>query len=175
MSWNPYGALPSKPGFKVVSNDIQDGEKLPNAQVSGIFGSGGEDITPHLSWGGFPKETKSFAVTMLDPDAPTGTGFWHWAVFNIPATVTTLPRGAGDEKGTGLPAGAIQLPNDARMARYIGAAPPAGHGKHRYMFVVHAVDVESLELDPNTTPAMLGFNLFSHTLARAIITPWWEA
>ncbi|HET6309896.1 MAG TPA: YbhB/YbcL family Raf kinase inhibitor-like protein [Candidatus Nitrosotalea sp.] len=175
MTWNPYGALPNKPAFKVESKDVQDGEKLPMAQVSGIFGAGGEDVTPHLSWSGFPKETKSFAVTMLDPDAPTGTGFWHWAVFNIPGTVTSLPRGAGDEKGTGLPPGAIQLPNDARMARYIGAAPPAGHGKHRYMFVVHAVDVESLEVDPSSTPAMLGFNLFGHTLARAIITPWWEA
>ena len=110
---------------------------------------------------------------MYDPDAPTASGFWHWAVVDIPAGVTELRRGAGDEGGT-LPGKAFQLRNDAGLARYLGAAPPEGHGKHRYFFVVHAVDVESLGVPPDATPAFLGFNLFSHTLARGMIVPWFE-
>ena len=104
----------------------------------------------------------------------TASGFWHWAVVDIPASVVSLPTGAGDAKGSGIPAGAFQLRNDAGLARYLGAAPPKGHGKHRYFIVVHAVDVASLGLDANVTAATLGFNLFSHTLARGTIVPWYE-
>ena len=96
-------------------------------QVSGIFGAGGQDASPQLSWSGFPSGTQSFVVTMCDPEAPTVIGFWHWAVVNIPGNVTELPAGAGDESGSGLPQGAFQLPNDARMTRYVGAGPPEGH------------------------------------------------
>ena len=174
MSHNPYEHLPKVPSFAVTSDDVRDGEKLPLPQVSGIFGAGGEDITPHLSWRGFPEGTKSFVVTVYDPDAPTASGFWHWAVVDIPANVTELPRGAGNENGSGLPQGAFQLCNDAGLARYIGAAPPAGHGKHHYYIVVHAVDVESLGLGKDATSAFLGFNLFSHTLGRGMIVPWYE-
>lgn len=174
MTDNPYDALPKVPSFTVTSTDVRDGEKLSPAQVSGLFGAGGEDVSPQLSWSGFPAGTKSFAVTVYDPDAPTASGFWHWAVADIPATVTELPGGVGDDKGSGLPAGAVQLRNDAGAARYVGAAPPAGHGRHRYFTVVHAVDVESLGLPDGATPAFLGFNLSFHTLARAIIVPWYE-
>jgi Raf kinase inhibitor-like YbhB/YbcL family protein len=174
MAYHPYEHLPKVPSFEVTSEDVRDGEPLPLPQVSGIFGAGGEDLSPHLSWHGFPEGTKSFVVTMYDPDAPTASGFWHWAVVDIPAQVTKLPSGAGDEEGSGLPQGAFQLRNDAGQARYIGAAPPDGHGKHRYFLVVHAVDVESLGLSKDTTPAVLGFNLFFHTLGRAIIVPWYE-
>jgi Raf kinase inhibitor-like YbhB/YbcL family protein len=174
MSHNPYDDLPEVAAFAVTSNDVRDSEKLSMAQVSGIFGAGGEDVSPHLAWSGFPEGTKSFVVTAYDPDAPTASGFWHWAVVDIPANVTELPRGAGDKEGSGLPAGAFQLSNDAGIAQYVGAAPPAGHGKHRYFFVVHAVDVESLGLDQNARPAYLGFNLFFHTLGRAMIVPWYE-
>jgi Raf kinase inhibitor-like YbhB/YbcL family protein len=174
MTESPYDRLPKVPAFQVTSTDVSDGEKLGNAQVSGIFGAGGQDVSPQLSWSGFPAETRSFAVTVYDPDAPTASGFWHWAVVDIPATVTELPSGAGDETGSGLPAGAFQLRNDGGIARYVGAAPPAGHGRHRYFTVVHAVDVESLGIDAGATPAFLGFNLFFHTLARAIIVPWYE-
>ena len=127
-----------------------------------------------MVWSGFPQPTRSFAVTVLDPDAPTGSGFWHWAVANLPASVTQLPAGAGDPAGAGLPEPAIQLRNDGGTVGYLGAAPPAGHGRHRYFFVVHAVDVETLDLDPSATPAALGFNLFFHTLARAVLVPWYE-
>jgi Raf kinase inhibitor-like YbhB/YbcL family protein len=170
----PYDALPQVPSFEVTSSDIADGEKLGPAQVSGIFGAGGEDRSPQLSWRGFPSETQGFVVTVYDPDAPTGCGFWHWAVVGIPASVTSLPAGAGDEQGSGLPAGAVQLRNDAGLARFLGAAPPPGHGRHRYFFVVHAIDVESLGVPADATNAFLGFNLFSHTVARGMIVPWYE-
>ncbi len=175
MPVNPYASLPDVPAFTVTSEDITDGEKLEMAQVSGIFGAGGEDVSPQLRWSGFPEGTKSFVVTAYDPDAPTASGFWHWSVVDIPVDVTELPRGAGDEQGSGLPPGAFQLRNDGGLPRYIGAAPPPGHGPHRYFFVVHAVDTESLGIDPQASPAFLGFNLFSHTLGRGMLVPWYEA
>ena len=174
MAYNPYENLPKVPSFEVTSADVRDGEKWSQPQISGILGAGGEDISPQLAWRGFPAETKSFVVTIYDPDAPTASGFWHWAVVDIPANVTELPRGAGDEKGSGLPPGAFQLRSDASLARYVGAAPPPGHGRHHYYIVVHAVDVESLGLNKEATPAWLGFHLFSHTLGRAIMVPWYE-
>ena len=174
MSYNPYESLPKVPSFEVTSTDVQDGEEMPLPQVSGIFGAGGEDISPQLSWRGFPEATKSFVVTVYDPDAPTASGFWHWAVVDIPADVTELPRGAGGASGSSLPKGAFQLRNDGGIAGYIGAAPPSGHGKHHYYIVVHAVDVASLGIDKDATPAFLGFNLFSHTLGRGMIVPWYE-
>lgn len=171
---NPYELLPDVPSFTVTSDDVSHDEPKPMAQVSGIMGAGGEDISPHLEWSGFPDGTRSFAVTIFDPCAPTASGFWHWAVANIPVSTTSLPSGAGDDEGSGLPDGAVQLRNDAGSRRYIGAAPPEGHGPHRYYIVVHAVDVESLDVDGDATPAFLGFNLFFHTLARAMIVPTHE-
>ena len=95
MSRNPYDELPQVAGFDVSSDDIADGETLAKAHVSGIFGAGGEDASPQLSWSGFPSGTQSFVVTMCDPEAPTVTGFWHWAVVNVPGNVTScLPAPA---------------------------------------------------------------------------------
>jgi len=173
--YNPYEQLPRVAAFELASEDVRDGEKLDTPQVSGIFGAGGEDVSPELSWSGFPDGTKSFSVTCYDPEAPTASGFWHWAVVDIPADVTELARGAGDEQGSGLPAGAFQLRNDGGVRQYIGAAPPPGHGRHHYYFVVHAADVESLGINKDATPAFLGFNLFSHTLGRGMIVAWYEA
>ncbi|MEU6802612.1 YbhB/YbcL family Raf kinase inhibitor-like protein [Streptomyces neyagawaensis] len=167
---NPFARLPQVPGFEVTSTAVAHKKPLPPAQHSGVFGvPGGQDISPDLTWSGAPEGTKSFAVTVFDADAPSMSGFWHWAVFNIPATVTALPAGAGDAAGSGLPQGATQLPNDARLPQYIGAAPPAGHGEHRYFITVHALDVEDLGVPSDGTPAYLTFTMASHTLARATI------
>ncbi|MEU6645040.1 YbhB/YbcL family Raf kinase inhibitor-like protein [Saccharomonospora sp. NPDC046836] len=171
---NPYDSLPPVPSFTLRSNDIAEGETLPTPQLSGIFGAGGQDFSPHLAWSGFPAETKSFAVTCFDPDAPTGSGFWHWAVFNIPASVIELRSGAGDASGSGLPTGARTLAGDGGVRQYLGAAPPPGHGPHRYIFAVHALDVDSLDVGEDARPALLGFTMFGHTLARATLTATYE-
>jgi len=168
---NPFARLSEVPTFTLTSKDLTEGQPLPAAQLSGLFGvPGGCDISPQLSWSGAPEGTKSYAVTMYDPDAPTGSGFWHWAVADIPASVTELPADAGNGTGDLLPEGAIQLPNDARAARFIGGAPPAGHGVHRYFLVVQALDVEKIGVDGNATPAFLGFTTSGHILGRAVLT-----
>lgn len=167
--------LPPLPSFHLTSTDLEDGGEVPVAQRSGLFGAGGQDRSPQLSWHGAPTTTRSFAITCFDRDAPTGSGFWHWAVFDVPADVTDLPSGAGDLDGAGLPAGAVQLPNDAGLARYIGAAPLAGHGPHRYAFSVTALDTEHLQVDEDATPAFMGFNVFQRALARATLTATYEA
>jgi Raf kinase inhibitor-like YbhB/YbcL family protein len=171
MSRNPYEDLPNLPIFELRSDDITEGELLDNPQVSGVFGAGGDDVSPHLAWSGAPAGTQSYAVTVYDPDAPTTSGFWHWAVFNIPADVTEL---ASNASKTGLPEGAVQLKNDGGTVGYIGAAPPPGHGEHHYWVVVHAVDVPQLEIPADASCAFLGFNLFSHAIARAVLVPTYE-
>ncbi|XVU26665.1 YbhB/YbcL family Raf kinase inhibitor-like protein [Actinoplanes sp. CA-054009] len=171
----PYDLIAKVPSFTLTSADVTDGAEMKLPQASGVFGAGGEDVSPQLAWSGFPPETKSFVVTVYDPTAPTGSGFWHWAVADIPATVTSLPTDAGADKSTAIAAGAWQLPNDARLRRYIGAAPPAGSGRHDYYIAVHAIDVATIGIDRDSTPAFLGFNLTGHTLARAVITPYFSA
>ncbi|MEV5904166.1 YbhB/YbcL family Raf kinase inhibitor-like protein [Streptomyces sp. NBC_00015] len=172
MSANdPFARLPEAASFSVASTTVTDGAAWSIEQYSGLFGvPGGKDVSPQLSWSGAPEGTRSYAVTVYDPDAPTGSGFWHWAVADIPATVTGLPEGAGDDTGSGLPEGAFQLPNDARAARFIGAAPPAGHGPHRYFTVVHALDVDAIGVPADATPAALGFTMAGHVLGRAVLT-----
>jgi Raf kinase inhibitor-like YbhB/YbcL family protein len=169
MASSPYEKIPA-PSFALESPDARDGERMPIRHVSATAGGG--DASPELSWSGYPDGTRSFVVTMFDPDAPTPSGFWHWALVDIPAGEDHLPEGAGS--GHGLPAGAFQLRNDVGQAGYLGPAPPAGHGRHRYFIAVHAVDVESLGLAADATPAYLSFNLAGHTLARAVIVPWFE-
>ncbi|EKQ57728.1 MULTISPECIES: YbhB/YbcL family Raf kinase inhibitor-like protein [unclassified Clostridium] len=171
MSKDFFAKLPKVASFKVTSKDVKDGGAFALSQYSGIFGiEGGKDISPQLSWSGAPEGTKSFAVTIYDLDAPTGAGFWHWVIANIPANVTELETGAGEADSIALPKGAFQLPNDARDARYIGAAPPAGHGQHTYVIVVYALDVEDIDIPADSTPTFLGFNMGGHTLARAVMT-----
>jgi Raf kinase inhibitor-like YbhB/YbcL family protein len=121
---SPYDTLPTLPGFTLTSGSITDGQPLRNDQVGGIMRAGGPDISPQLSWSGFPGETRSFTVSVYDPDAPTASGFWHWAVANLPVTVTDLPAGAGDGSLEGLASGVITLANDAGFKRNVGAAPP---------------------------------------------------
>jgi Raf kinase inhibitor-like YbhB/YbcL family protein len=174
IDYNPYDHLPQVASFTVTSSDCAHGQPLDMPLVSGVMGAGGEDRSPQLSWSGFPEGTKSFAVTVYDPDAPTASGFWHWAVANIPASVTELPSGAGDKDDPKLPEGAVQLRNDGGFAGFVGAAPPSGHGAHRYFIVVHAVDTDALDVDADTAPAVLGFNLFFHTLGRATLVATYE-
>ncbi|MPY10686.1 YbhB/YbcL family Raf kinase inhibitor-like protein [Arthrobacter bussei] len=167
MTRDPYADLPQVPDFELTSEDITHNASLDAAQASGMMGAGGEDRSPQLSWSGFPEGTKSFAVTVYDPDAPTASGFWHWAVADLPLSTTSLPGGAGTDGSGLLPEGAVQLRNDGGFAGFVGAAPPAGHGPHHYHVVVHAVDVETLEISADATPAYLGFTLFSHAIGRA--------
>ena len=162
MTNDPLARFGEVPQFSLTSTDMTDGDPLAPAQYG--VGAGGADVSPQLAWTGFPPETQSFALTVYDPDAPTGSGFWHWAVANLPASVTELPAGVD-----ALPAGSLVLPNEQRLTSFIGAGPPPGTGTHRYQFIVHAVDVAALDLDAQSTPGVLGFNLHFHTLARAVL------
>ncbi|HIW96577.1 MAG TPA: YbhB/YbcL family Raf kinase inhibitor-like protein [Candidatus Corynebacterium gallistercoris] len=164
---DPYAPLGDLPALKVTSETFNDGARLPEDQLAG------QDVSPQLSWEPGPEGTKTYAVTCFDPDAPTASGFWHWAVFNIPANVTSLELGAGDESLAKLPEGAVALRGDSRSYGYYGAQPPEGHGPHRYLFAVHAVG-EELDIDDRQTPTVLGFNLFFKAKARGIIWGWAE-
>jgi len=165
-NWN----LPKVPTFVLESPDFEAGGTLPQWARSAIAHAGGEDRSPTLGWHGFPSGTKSFALTVFDPDAPTGSGWWHWAVFNIPASVDSLPQDAGGADNSLLPPGATTLPNELRLEAFQGAAPPAGHGPHRYVFTLSALNVERLDVPAGSTPAMLGFALRDHVVARAQLT-----
>ncbi|WP_053353745.1 MULTISPECIES: YbhB/YbcL family Raf kinase inhibitor-like protein [Leucobacter] len=168
---NPYAGMREVPGFTLSSSDIQDGEPLP-AEVYAEY-AGGSNRSPHLRWSGFPEGTRSFAVTCFDPDAPTGSGFWHWSVANIPASVTELAAGAGALAGSPgselLPDGALTMPNEMREPSFTGAAPPEGTGVHHYWFAVHALSVDRIDVDPGATPAVMGFTMRDAVLARALI------
>ena len=150
----------------MTSPDIKPGARIADEQVANGFGCSGGNVSPALSWSGAPKETKSFALSVYDPDAPTGGGFWHWVMFDIPANVTSLPKNAGDPKATLAPAGAIQGNNDAGSQGYFGPCPPEGDKPHHYRFQIFAVDVDKLDADASASPAVVGFNLRVHTLAR---------
>jgi len=166
---DPYQLLPTVGAFTVTSADVADGQ--PMDQMFAHPGVGGRNVSPQLSWSGFPAETRSFTVTCFDPDAPTPSGFWHWLLVNVPTSVTELAQGAGAEDP---PAGALTLRNDYSTPGYGGPYPPEGDRPHRYFFVVHAVDVDALELTPDSSAAYASFNLAFHTLARAIITPTYQ-
>lgn len=170
MTNDPFWNLPDVPSFRLTSPDLEEGAPLPQWARSGIAGAGGDDRSPALRWTDAPEGTKSFALTMYDPDAPTGSGWWHWAVHGIPAATRELPQNAGDPDAELLPPGAVTLPNEIRLPRYLGAAPPSGHGDHRYFFVLSALAVETLDVPNDATPAYLGFVLRDHLLARAVLT-----
>jgi len=167
---NPFAALGEVPSFSVISSDVADGQMLPPAQYSALMGvPGGLDISPHLAWSGAPKGTKSYMVMTFDPDGETPSGFWHWCIGDIPASVTELPRNAGAAGGTDLPAGTYTLNNDAGRSAFLGAAPPAGSAPHRYYFIVAALDVPSLGLPNTSTPAFVNFNAWKHIIGRGTL------
>ncbi len=163
---DPYDLLPTVPGFQLVSDDIADGRTL--GILHAHHSADGGNQSPHLRWSGFPSATRGFVVTCLDPDAPTGSGFWHWALVGVPVGVTELGRGAGASDAP-LPPGAFHVRNDFGTLDYGGAAPPPGDRPHRYIFAVHAVDTDSLGVSRTDSPAVVGFNLTFHTLARGTL------
>jgi Raf kinase inhibitor-like YbhB/YbcL family protein len=168
----PYELLPEVPSFTLTSTDVAEGEAKPARHTHGS--AGGDNVSPQLSWSGFPDGTRSFVVSCFDPDAPTPSGFWHWTVVDIPATVTELAAGAGEDDDH-LPEGAFHVRSDFGTRGYDGAAPPPGDRPHRYVFAVHAVDQEHLGVDPDVSPPVVAFNLAFHTLARATLTPTYQA
>ena len=159
--------------FSLTSPDIKAGGTVPLRHVGNVMGCPGQNVSPALQWSGAPAGTKSFVVTTFDPDAPTGSGFWHWVVYNIPASVTTLPAGAGDPKGSALPSGTKQGNTDLAQPGYVGPCPPAGDKAHRYIFTVYALKTATLDLPANATAAMVGFNVHANQLAKATLTATW--
>lgn len=157
--------------FEVTSTDMAEGQPIAQAQVFNGFGCEGQNISPQVAWRNPPAGTRSFAVTLYDPDAPTGSGWWHWTVFNIPASATGLPRGAGIAAGAkALPPGSVQGRTDFGMSGFGGACPPVGDQAHRYQLTVWALDTEKLPLDEQASGAMLGFMLNAHSLGQARLT-----
>jgi hypothetical protein len=173
---SPFDKMPPVPSFTVTSTDVKDGEPLAMPQYSARTSiPGASDASPQLSWSGFPAETQSFVITMYDADAPVPAGFWHWALADVPATVTALATGAGAPGGADLPPGAFNVANDARLPFYAGAMPPPGTGKHRYFIAVNALNVPSvrdLGVTEESTPSVLYFSILQSTIARAVIVPW---
>lgn len=154
----------------VTSTDVHPGGRIPSAHVLHAMGCEGSNLSPALEWKGAPARAKSFAVTIYDPDAPTGSGWWHWVVYNIPGNATRLATGAGDPTKNLLPAGAVQGNTDFGAPGYGGPCPPPGDKPHRYIFTVHALDVEKLDLPANATAAYVGFNLHAHDIAKGTLT-----
>lgn len=156
--------------MKLLSNSFKDGEYLGKEHVLSAdygFGCSGGNKSPHLKWQDAPQGTKSFALTCFDPDAPTGSGFWHWVVVNIPPDVTELPLDAGNPAARKLPGGALQVRTDFGKPGYGGPCPPEGDHPHRYLFAIHAVSLEKLPVAADTSAAVVGFYLNFNTLAKA--------
>ena len=163
------GSAAGDHAFKLQSAVVAPNGTLANEQVFNGFGCSGKNISPPLAWSGAPAGTKSFALTVYDPDAPTGSGWWHWVVYDIPSSVTELPQGAGDMGGQ-LPAGAVQGRTDFGAPGYGGPCPPAGDKPHRYVFTVYALKTEKLDVPAGSSAAMVGFMINAKKLASASIT-----
>lgn len=162
-----FNNLIDVPHMEVNVHGLTDQGFFQKKNYSKIFGiPGGLDVSPKVSWSNVPKDAKSIVITMYDPDAPTESGFWHWSVKDIPVTITELPENAGTVKGDLLPSSAVAMPMDAGMKQYVGAAPSKGDTPHRYHIVVTALDVEILDVSPDSSPAFMNFNMMGHELAR---------
>ncbi len=152
--------------FTLKSSDVKPGGTLTEQQVFNGFGCSGANVSPELSWSNAPKDTKSFVVMVYDPDAPTGSGWWHWVVFDIPASATELPQGAGSGKAP-LPEGAVQGRTDFGAPGFGGACPPPGDKPHRYVFTVYALKTDKIDVPPDASPAMVGYMANANSLAKA--------
>ncbi len=171
QSPNPFDFLPPRPEFGVHSMAFGNGEELPVAQRFNAKEVGGENVSPDLSWSSFPSETKGFALTCFDPDAPTVSGFWHWIVMDLDVHTTSLEAGAGSVSEDRLPGEAFHVRNDAGTFGYMGAAPPKGDCfSHRYIFTVYALDTNDLGVTPDFSATRASSMLSRHTLARAFLT-----
>ncbi|KMT65109.1 YbhB/YbcL family Raf kinase inhibitor-like protein [Catenovulum maritimum] len=156
--------------FTLKSADIEENQYMSKKHEFAGFGCTGEDKSPQLSWSNPPKGTKSFAITVYDPDAPTGSGWWHWQVINIPVSVNQLDTNAGSAKQNQMPTGSKQIQNDYGVAGFGGACPPKGHGTHNYKFTLHALSVEKLDIAENASGALTGYMINANTIETASIT-----
>lgn len=172
LTQNPYLEVrqPAQPqGEMTLScDDIAPSSTLSNDYVANIWGYTGSNVSPELVWDNAPADTKSFVLTMYDPDAPTGCGFWHWNVFNIPADATKLPKNQSNNFSNGI----AELKNDAGLDGFVGAFPPKGDKPHRYIFTLYALN-DVLDLPNTISPAVLGFNLNGKVLASASLTAYY--
>jgi hypothetical protein len=165
------GGVPDAPSFEMSSSDIAASQTIDPRFVFNDFGCTGQNISPALSWRNAPAGTKSFAVMVHDPDAPTGgAGFWHWVVVNIPATSSALAQGAGTADGKALPAGAQQIATDYGSPGWGGPCPPVGDAPHHYNFTVYALKVDKLDLPANATASLTGFMVNGNAIAKASLT-----
>ncbi|MFK8038140.1 MAG: YbhB/YbcL family Raf kinase inhibitor-like protein [Crocinitomicaceae bacterium] len=158
--------------FTLSSNEL-GGQATINEEFNG-FGCMGDNLSPQLSWQNAPEGTNSFAITMYDPDAPTGSGWWHWVVFDIPLGTNEIVSGAGSTNLNLMPRGVIQSVSDYGTNGYGGPCPPEGHGLHQYIITIHALSIAKLGLNPNTNPAVVGYNILSNTLSKASIVIYYE-
>ena len=169
FAWLPLAGLAADP-FTLQSAEIKPNAPIAEAQVFKGFGCNGGNVSPSLSWSNAPAGTQSFAVTAYDPDAPTGSGWWHWIIFNIPADVTSLPVGAGNPANHQAPKGTVQSRTDFGKPGYGGPCPPKGDKPHRYIFTVYALKIAKVDADENSSGALVGFMLNANKLGEASIT-----
>ena len=160
----------SAAGFAVTSSEIRSGSRIANEQVFSDFGCQGGNVSPALQWKDAPAATKSFAITVYDPDAPTGSGWWHWVMFNVPANVTSIAKGAGDPSASLAPAGAVQSRTDFGKPGYGGPCPPPGDKPHHYQITVYALKIDTLPLDENAPAAMVGYYLNQNLIQKAVLS-----
>jgi Raf kinase inhibitor-like YbhB/YbcL family protein len=156
--------------FKFGSPTIAPGSTLTDAQVFNGFGCTGKNISPELRWSDAPAGTKGFALTVYDPDAPTGSGWWHWVVYNIPASANAIAAGAGTADGKALPAGSAQGRTDFGTPGFGGACPPPGNKPHRYIFTLHALKTDKIEVPPDATAALIGYMIHANQIGKASFT-----
>lgn len=155
--------------FTISSHDIASGQLLDKKFEFNGFGCNGGDLSPHLKWSNAPEGTKSFAVTVYDPDAPTGSGWWHWQIVDIPVTIMELSTNAGSVERDLAPKGSQQIVNDYGQRGFGGACPPVGNGVHRYQFTIHALSVESLDIPENASGALAGYLIHANTIESSVI------